>query len=206
MNKIKSNKGFTIIEVVLVLAIAGLIFLMVFVALPNLQRSQRDTQRRDDYVALASNITAYISNNGGKLPTLPSSGSVQFDASVYINSDGKSADGEYYELTIVSYETFNILFGESSTNTLSGKANTTHNAAYVPLRGAVSGEGDAAVTDRHTFGTDDKTTRVYVVEKANCEGSFTSDATARPKKITSGGDRKFAIYGALETGSYCQAE
>ncbi|MBQ6130136.1 type II secretion system protein, partial [Candidatus Saccharibacteria bacterium] len=33
----KSYKGFTIIEVVLVLAIAGLIFLMVFIALPNMQ-------------------------------------------------------------------------------------------------------------------------------------------------------------------------
>ena len=40
--------GFTIIEVVLVLAIAGLIFLMVFIAFPALQRSQRDTQRRND--------------------------------------------------------------------------------------------------------------------------------------------------------------
>ena len=39
----KSNtKGLTIIEVVLVLAIAGLIFLMVFIALPALQRNQRD--------------------------------------------------------------------------------------------------------------------------------------------------------------------
>ena len=45
---IKTKKGFTIIEVVLVLAIAGLIFLMVFVALPQLQSSQRDTQRRQD--------------------------------------------------------------------------------------------------------------------------------------------------------------
>ena len=36
---INSKKGFTIIEVVLVLAIAGLIFLMVFVALPALQRA-----------------------------------------------------------------------------------------------------------------------------------------------------------------------
>ena len=40
-----SKKGFTIIEVVLVLAIGGLIFLMVFIALPALQRSQRDAQR-----------------------------------------------------------------------------------------------------------------------------------------------------------------
>lgn len=43
--KIQKN-GFTIIEVVLVLAVAGLIFLMIFLALPALQRSQRDTQRK----------------------------------------------------------------------------------------------------------------------------------------------------------------
>ena len=42
----KDKNGFTIIEVVLVLAIAGLIFLMVFIALPALQRSQRDTQKK----------------------------------------------------------------------------------------------------------------------------------------------------------------
>ena len=38
-NKYNLNPGFTIIEVVLVLAIAGLIFLMVFIALPAIQRS-----------------------------------------------------------------------------------------------------------------------------------------------------------------------
>lgn len=47
-NQNLAKKGFTIIEVVLVLAIAGLIFLMVFLALPVLQRSQRDTQRKQD--------------------------------------------------------------------------------------------------------------------------------------------------------------
>ena len=58
---IKSKKGFTIIEVVLVLAIAGLIFLMVFVALPALQRSQRDTQRRDDMARFMSQLSQYVS-------------------------------------------------------------------------------------------------------------------------------------------------
>jgi hypothetical protein cdiviTM7_02704 len=47
-NQNLTKKGFTIIEVVLVLAIAGLIFLMVFLALPALQRSQRDAQRKQD--------------------------------------------------------------------------------------------------------------------------------------------------------------
>lgn len=65
---INTKEGFTIIEVVLVLAIAGLIFLMVFIALPALQRSQRDTQRRDDMARFSSQLTQYQSNNGQKVP------------------------------------------------------------------------------------------------------------------------------------------
>ena len=60
--------GFTIIEVVLVLAIAGLIFLMVFIALPALQRAQRDTQRRDDLAKVSTALTQYQTNNNGRLP------------------------------------------------------------------------------------------------------------------------------------------
>lgn len=66
---INSKEGFTIIEVVLVLAIAGLIFLMVFIALPALQRSQRDTQRRDDMARFLSQINQYQANNNGRVPT-----------------------------------------------------------------------------------------------------------------------------------------
>ena len=76
-----TRKGFTIIEVVLVLAIAGLIFLMVFVAFPTLQRSQRDAARRNDVSIIAAAVRNYMSNNHGQGP--PSSGSVksssQFD-------------------------------------------------------------------------------------------------------------------------------
>ena len=45
------KKGFTIIEVSLVLAIAGLIFLMIFIALPALRRTQRDSARREDMMS-----------------------------------------------------------------------------------------------------------------------------------------------------------
>lgn len=68
MNVPNSNKGFTIIEVVLVLAIAGLIFLVVFLALPALQRSQRDTQRKSDLGRFMSQVGNYQSNNQGALP------------------------------------------------------------------------------------------------------------------------------------------
>lgn len=64
----KNKKGFTIIEVVLVLAIAGLIFLMVFIALPALQRSQRNTQREDDISRFLTAANDYQTNNNGKTP------------------------------------------------------------------------------------------------------------------------------------------
>ena len=68
-NKYNLNPGFTIIEVVLVLAIAGLIFLMVFIALPALQRSQRDTQRKRDADKFLAAIQSYQGNNRNQLPS-----------------------------------------------------------------------------------------------------------------------------------------
>jgi prepilin-type N-terminal cleavage/methylation domain-containing protein len=73
----KREQGFTIIEVLIVLAIAGLILLIVFLAVPALQRNSRNTQRRDDVAKLLSLVTEYSSNNNGQLPTGAScSGSV----------------------------------------------------------------------------------------------------------------------------------
>lgn len=69
----KSKSGFTIIEVVLVLAIAGLIFLIVFLAVPALQRSQRDTARKSDMGRLIAATQDYRSNHQGTLP-LPANG------------------------------------------------------------------------------------------------------------------------------------
>lgn len=71
---INTKQGFTIIEVVLVLAIAGLIFLMVFVALPALQRSQRDTARRNDMSRVDTSLVQYQTNNNNKSNNLPESG------------------------------------------------------------------------------------------------------------------------------------
>lgn len=65
----KDNKGFTIIEVMIVLAIAGLILLIVFLAVPALQRNQRNTQRKNDASHVAGLISEYQSNNNGALPT-----------------------------------------------------------------------------------------------------------------------------------------
>ena len=52
MLKQKNISGFSIIEVVIVLAIAGLIFVIVFMAVPALQRIQRDQHRKQDLATL----------------------------------------------------------------------------------------------------------------------------------------------------------
>lgn len=67
--KKRSEGGFTIIEVLIVLAIAGLIMLIVFLAVPALQRNSRNTQRKNDASAISSAVANFISNNGGSLPT-----------------------------------------------------------------------------------------------------------------------------------------
>lgn len=63
-------KGFTIIEVSLVLAIGGLILLMVFIALPGLRVSQRDTQRRENIMEFLEKVKNFQTNNRGALPGL----------------------------------------------------------------------------------------------------------------------------------------
>lgn len=64
----RNKKGFTIVEVSLVLAIAGLIFLMAFIAVPSLQTQRRDTQRREDVTKVVKLITDYQANHRGALP------------------------------------------------------------------------------------------------------------------------------------------
>jgi prepilin-type N-terminal cleavage/methylation domain-containing protein len=64
----KNKQGFTIIEVVLVLAIGGLIFLMVFIALPSLNASQRDTQRRQDSAIIAAAVRDFMKHNHNNVP------------------------------------------------------------------------------------------------------------------------------------------
>ena len=95
----KNKKGFTIIEVVLVLAIAGLIFLMVFIALPALQRSQRNTQREDDIARVLTAVNSFQTNNSGKVPFTftDSTGSVDKNfVKRYVDDQCETSDGVNY--------------------------------------------------------------------------------------------------------------
>lgn len=62
----KQREGFTIVEVLIVLAIAGLIILIVLIAIPALQRNSRNTRLRNDASKAASILQEVINNNNGQ--------------------------------------------------------------------------------------------------------------------------------------------
>lgn len=64
----KRTEGFTIVEVMIVLAIAGLILLIVFLAIPALQRNSRNTRVRNDASKSGSLMQEVINNNNGQIP------------------------------------------------------------------------------------------------------------------------------------------
>ena len=66
---LSSSKGFTLIEVVLVLAIGGLIFLLAFIAFQQVSANRRDTQRRSD----AGRVLAELENYYGDKNKYPNS-------------------------------------------------------------------------------------------------------------------------------------
>lgn len=104
-----SDGGFTIIEVVLVLAIAGLIFLMVFLALPALQRTQRDTQRKNDLARFMSQVNAYRSNNQSQLPSTANNSQATWNTAIimnYLTNSGQAfADPQNGTYTVSSVTT-----------------------------------------------------------------------------------------------------
>lgn len=107
MNVTQKNneKGFTIIEVVLVLAIAALIFLLVFLAVPALQRNQRDTQRRADLGRVASQLQQWQSSNNGNTPA--NAADINRFLTQYMDNDNVAAgvqfpapDGNNYTMAV----------------------------------------------------------------------------------------------------------
>lgn len=63
-----NNGGFTIIETLIVLAIAGIIMLIVFAAIPALNRSSRNNQRRQDINSILQAVSHFQLNNSGSMP------------------------------------------------------------------------------------------------------------------------------------------
>lgn len=160
------------------LAIAGLIFLMVFIALPALQRSQRDTQRKDDMARFSTAISNYQSNNRGKVP---SASDIEGTASGTTNSSGATTGASKF---IKEYIITNAGDSFEDPDGTEYKIDDKGDYASNNKGGSYdwSNEGD-----RHT---------IYVYRKAKC-GTDGEVAGAT-------GDRNIAFLYALEGGgTYC---
>ena len=69
----RKSEGFTIIEVLVVLAIAGLIMVVVFLAVPALNRSGRNNGLNGSARSILAAVHAYANNNGGTPPATQTS-------------------------------------------------------------------------------------------------------------------------------------
>jgi len=111
LNKIKKdNKGFTIIEVLIVLAIAGLIMLVVFLAVPALQRSSRNTQREADATKVSAAMAACMANRNGTVTS--------YDSSAELVSNGGLDLTKLQQLTTVNYLTGGVIGAPGDTKTI----------------------------------------------------------------------------------------
>lgn len=93
------KSGFTLIEVVLVLAIAGLLTTVVFLAVSGAQRARRDDQRKRDAVTLVAAVENWRSNNKGR--NVQSEADLEEIATKYFNRQDPLL-GEPYTVMIVS--------------------------------------------------------------------------------------------------------
>ncbi len=60
-----NNSGFTIVEAIIVIAVAGIILLMVLLAIPALQRSGHNDRKRHDVQTILEAVSQYELNNSG---------------------------------------------------------------------------------------------------------------------------------------------
>jgi type II secretory pathway pseudopilin PulG len=105
----KKSNGFTIIEIALVLAVAALIFLVIFLAVPALQRNQRDNARKRDMTLAAEILINYQANTGRQLPPLPLIGGTPYtrcDDGKFRNTCGYEGGNDSFPSYLNDLQTF----------------------------------------------------------------------------------------------------
>lgn len=134
----KTQKGFTIIEVALVLAIGALIFLVVFLAVPALQRNSRNDSRRRDVSNVVEAIADYSANN----PGAPMSTQTAYDDGSPKRSDASAPFGNYLDQLSNNTTTVKVV---ASTDTLpTAAADTSDVITIIPGKQC---DGNEAVKD-----------------------------------------------------------
>jgi len=121
-----TSVGFTIIEVMIVLAIAGVILLIVFLAVPKVQQQGRNYQRKQYAALVAAALSTYAFQTNGRLPacsySFPSGCSTAAnEASVFMIDDMPPSSIDDYSSTTTS---------DVSTDFCHGEANPSQSVVY----------------------------------------------------------------------------
>ena len=104
----RNNNGFTIIEVALVLAIAAMIFLVVFLAVPALQRNQRDDAKKRDVSNVVAAIETYFANS--------SNGSIISESTAYSKGPIKTNPiGQYLDTLSKNIDNVELFYETGTT-------------------------------------------------------------------------------------------
>jgi len=69
VSKRYNSRGFTIVELLIVIVVIGILAALVIVTYNGIQQKARDTERKTDINAIASHLEAYNAQNG-RYPTL----------------------------------------------------------------------------------------------------------------------------------------
>lgn len=174
------KKGFTFVEVSLVLAIAGLIFLMVFIALPSVQRTQRDAEREENISSMLQALKKYQTNNRGALPSDTPSSPVGYNASAsgntwagfykeYLGPDFTDPNGQNYNLRVMDCS---VTAGECTNNVNGVALNNLENSDFAA----------------HNY-------TVYILKHASCDGAIPI-GVENPRRVA-------AVYKIEGAGAYC---
>ncbi len=109
----RKESGFTIIEVLIVLAIAGLIMLIVFLAVPSLQRNSRNNARNQEASRVSAAITECLANRNGVVASCDSTAEANIDAAEFQQFTVFSFSATYPGAT--TYNTVNVRFNDKCT-------------------------------------------------------------------------------------------
>jgi prepilin-type N-terminal cleavage/methylation domain-containing protein len=143
LQNIKNRKeGFTIIEVLIVLAIAGLILLVVFLAVPALQRNSRNTSMKNDVQNVLGGITEYQNANSGAMPTgVSGTGTVNYTGGAGTNATSIKVQGTTVVSVVAAAQT-NVPNGEVRIR-LGYRCDGTANARSVAAYYSIETTGDS---------------------------------------------------------------
>lgn len=170
--------GFTITEVMIVLAVGSTIIAIVFYAVPQLQRVQRDTSRKTLAGRILTSIETYASNNQGTYPfSSDVSGTGFAPSNVWTNC---AAQGSSPNIAATCYDWYSTYINNKITLTDPSTGSNINiyysNALTAPTSGVKSGD-------------------IYIGVGDQCSGSFLAPS---PNGTGSATSKQFALLVALD--------